>query len=210
MRTEYLWTKEQRIEKWGNGPWVDEPDVIEWVPPEHDLPCLIFRTPMVGNLNGYAGVPIGHPLHGESADRVHLIAGGLAKEVTFAGPRHGAFHGFGELGAIGDKVGISVPYKDYWFFGFHTAYGDDLTPLSHKFESRRFAGCPYWDFRAVRRQCEVLADCLHRGRVLRAGQGAAVFNPMGVDAMREALQMAAPKTWAEWKKQREKKEGSND
>lgn len=207
MRTEYLWTKEQRIAMWGDGPWVDEPDVVEWTPPEHDLPCLILRIQLIGNLNGYAGVPPGHPLHGRSEHRVHFLATGLAKEVTFAGPRFWA--GTGVMN-YGDKGNISDPYKDYWFFGFHTANGTDLVPHAYKLSPELFRDSRYWDFRAVRAQCELLAACLHRGRVLKPGDPAMKFNPTSMEALRIPREAAVRKTWAEWKRAHEKKEGSDD
>jgi hypothetical protein len=50
---------------WGEGPWQQEPDKIQWLDPETMLPCLIVRGP-VGSWCGYVGVTKNHPLYGVS------------------------------------------------------------------------------------------------------------------------------------------------
>lgn len=53
---------------WGEGPWQDEPDKVQWQDEETGYPCLIVRNPHMGFLCGYVGVPPGHPAHGLSYD----------------------------------------------------------------------------------------------------------------------------------------------
>ena len=48
---------------WGDGPWTDEPDKMQWIDEATGLDCLIVRGPM-GALCGYVGVPPEHPWHG--------------------------------------------------------------------------------------------------------------------------------------------------
>jgi|SRR5690349_268965 len=101
--------------KWLSGPWVTEPDIVEWVDEASRLPCLILRNPESGSLCGYVGVPPGHPAYGyaysgiDEADEVdecirHIrVHGGL----TFSGSR-----------PDGVEDGL-------WYFGFDCAhYGD--------------------------------------------------------------------------------------
>jgi len=45
---------------WGDGPWVEEPDKMQWQDERTRLPCLIVRGPS-GALCGYVGVSEGHP-----------------------------------------------------------------------------------------------------------------------------------------------------
>ncbi len=52
-----------RRSSWGEGPWQDEPDLVEWRKPGSALPRLVARSAM-GTWCGYVGVPEGHPLHG--------------------------------------------------------------------------------------------------------------------------------------------------
>jgi hypothetical protein len=104
---------------WLRGPWVEEPDIIEWVDEASRLPCLILRNPEMGNLCGYVGVPPDHPAWGhdysgedEVGDcldhaRVH---GGL----TYAGVRPDSvedglwWYGF-DCAHYGDSTGFSAP-----------------------------------------------------------------------------------------------------
>lgn len=48
---------------WRPGPWLNEPDKVQWVDEETGLDCLIVRGPS-GVLCGYVGVPPEHPWHG--------------------------------------------------------------------------------------------------------------------------------------------------
>lgn len=54
----------RKIDKsaWGDGPWQNEPDRIdfEW----HGLPCLMLRTEKMGNWCGYVAVGPDHPWYG--------------------------------------------------------------------------------------------------------------------------------------------------
>lgn len=50
---------------WGDGPWQNEPDKIQWQNKDTGYPCLIVRnSDSIGALCGYVGVPKGHPLYG--------------------------------------------------------------------------------------------------------------------------------------------------
>lgn len=88
-----------------SGPWDTEPDQMEWSDGDTGLRCLIKRTPQLGNLCGYVGVPPGHPLHGQDYPDVRVSVHGL----TFAG-----FHP--DVDA------------DTWWFGFDCAHHTDLVP----------------------------------------------------------------------------------
>jgi len=48
---------------WPAGPWHDEPDKRQWRDPETGFPCMVVRSSS-GNLCGYVGVPLDHPLYG--------------------------------------------------------------------------------------------------------------------------------------------------
>jgi hypothetical protein len=51
------------IEKktWGKGPWMDEPDKVQFVDEATGLDCLMVRNHNGGNWCGYVGVAEGHP-----------------------------------------------------------------------------------------------------------------------------------------------------
>lgn len=48
---------------WGEGPWMYEPDKIQWQDEETELPCLIHRSLATGALCGYVGITEDHPLY---------------------------------------------------------------------------------------------------------------------------------------------------
>lgn len=48
--------------EWGQGPWQDEPDKVQWRDGATGLPCLIVRGPH-GAFCGYVGVLDTHPWH---------------------------------------------------------------------------------------------------------------------------------------------------
>jgi hypothetical protein len=50
---------------WGDGPWQDEPDKVQWSDETTGYACLIVRN-WSGALCGYVGVQKGHPLYERS------------------------------------------------------------------------------------------------------------------------------------------------
>lgn len=97
-------TREQRVERYGNGPWVDEVDRVLF---EHEgFPCLVLRNEVLGFLCGYVAIPEGHPWRTESVAESADVHGG----VTWGG---------GVLRDQGDR---------YWV-GFDCAHAWDLVPL---------------------------------------------------------------------------------
>lgn len=79
--------------KWGDGPWANEPDKMQWVDPVTNLPCLIVRGP-VGALCGYVGVPASHAAYGLSYE------GSVSKE----------FEEYLEISR--KRMGVAVKLKD--------------------------------------------------------------------------------------------------
>lgn len=106
----------------GAGPWVDEPDKVQWVDQATGLDCLIVRN-YSGALCGYVGVPPEHPWHGLDYDHASVDAsvhGGL----TFA-----------ERCQAGAEDGWRICHvpepdrpADVWWFGFDCAHVGDLIP----------------------------------------------------------------------------------
>ena len=96
-------TPDKKRELFGPGPWVDEPDRVEWR--AHGFVCLVRRSPM-GNLCGYVGVPPEHPWHGKSFEDIEAFAHG---SLTYAGPR------------------ADEPEHRYWV-GFDAGHAFDLVP----------------------------------------------------------------------------------
>jgi hypothetical protein len=124
--------REQRVEKYGNGPWVDEPDRVEF---EHEgFPCLVLRNDACGFLCGYVAIPDGHPWRVKDAASAADVHGG----VTFDG---------GTLRDQGDR---------FWV-GFDCAHAWDISPFNAlRFGAERDQS--YKDVEFVKRNCMGLAE----------------------------------------------------
>jgi hypothetical protein len=107
---------------WPPGPWDQEPDRIEWRA-RAGLPCLIVRSPSVGVLCGYVGLPPGHRYHGVDAEAVDVE---VPVDLCYSAPCRGAI------------CHVPAPGKaeDVWWIGFDCAHAHDLMP----FVAERFAG----------------------------------------------------------------------
>lgn len=125
------WDNTPREEKltWGEGPWVDEPDKVQWVDTETNLDCLIVRNHS-GVWCGYVGLPPGHRLHGvayteaEGGDGqwwldVHggLTFSGACQDHEDADLSHGICH-------------LPLPGRpaDVWWLGFDCGHALDQMP----------------------------------------------------------------------------------
>jgi len=128
--TEYHKVKDKS--KWGNGPWIGEPDKVQWQDDNTGLNCIAQRNPDMGHWCGYVAVPMGHPLYGKSYhDCNATVHGG----PTFSGP--------------GDP-NLS------WWIGFDCGHAHDLIPLSLKL-GFSLKGQVYRDLAYVKSQCGILA-----------------------------------------------------
>lgn len=113
------------------GPWMDEPDKIQFVDEATGFPCLIVRN-HVGSLCGYVGVRPDHPLHGvhyqdDRADGLSVHGG-----VTFTD--------FCDEDAEEDSGICHVPecgdIDRIWWFGFDCAHASDACPLMHSTQGK--------------------------------------------------------------------------
>ena len=107
--------KEIKIQQWGDGEWVNEPDIIEF---EHkDIKCCLCRNMgweghkmdhlSGGNLCGYVCVPKDHEYFGKEYSQIDIeVHGGLT---------------FGEIAA------------DEFWIGFDCAHSHDIIPSIEKF-----------------------------------------------------------------------------
>jgi len=108
---------------WGEGPWLTEPDKIQWVDWATGLDCLIVRSnPHIGSLCGYVGLPPNHPLHGSDYKDMDFVDvyGGL----TFA---DSCLEGFPEGEGVCHVPEPGRP-KDVWWLGFDCGHFMDLSP----------------------------------------------------------------------------------
>jgi hypothetical protein len=140
--------------EWGDGPWQQEPDRVEF---EHaGLPCLALRN-RYGAWCGYAAVPPDHPLHSRSY-----------KELDF--DVHGGFT-YSDL-CCGEICHIPKPGEpdNVWWFGFDCAHAMDVTPAMDAqlravgLDPLRREYDVYRDLSYVQNQIRSLADQLAASR----------------------------------------------
>ena len=114
VRTGRILNDQKKLEKYGEGPWVKEPDRVSFKT-TGGYHCLIRRNMGGGTLCGYVGIPKGHPLHGMHYDdeKLHdcIVHGGL----TFSEDR--------------PPNGFS---SSVWYFGFDCSHAGDLVPLVNR------------------------------------------------------------------------------
>lgn len=153
--------KEWRFVKkkdWGEGPWLNEPDKIQWEDKATGLPCLIVRNGGVtGALCGYVGVAPGHPWFGIDYGDIEEISvhGGL----TFSDACQKDNKDYGVCHVAEDGI-------ERWWIGFDCAHAYDLSPAldAQLKDFRRLRGRPshnsyevYRDVEYVKGQCAELA-----------------------------------------------------
>lgn len=143
---------------WGDGPWQDEPDKLQYPDPATGLPCLIVRTSHAGNLCGYVGVPPSHSLHGKNYDDVNVsVHGGLTFADTCQ-PHADESDGICHLADEGE------PDNVFWF-GFDCAHYMDLSPAyASQFplmDSFNDTNSTYRDLAYVKSEVASLAKQLH-------------------------------------------------
>lgn len=163
---------------WGDGPWQDEPDKVQWTDEATGLPCLAVRTPWSGNWCGYVGVAEGHPAFGQGYDEADRLAD--PDDDGYRGLRvHGGltFADFCQEGE--EETGIChVPQpgqpERVWWFGFDCAHSGDISPASdartrsYGLKPLRFGGTNGWPEDKYRTLEYVQAECADLARQLRA------------------------------------------
>lgn len=120
---------------WGEGPWLTEPDKVQWVDPATDLDCLIVRGPS-GALCGYVGVALEHPWHGHNYNATvrEPTADGWDGDIDSIIRVHGGLT-FADACREGDDESVGICHvpapgrtAHVWWFGFDCAHSHDISP----------------------------------------------------------------------------------
>lgn len=152
-----------KLEKWGPGPWVDEPDHVEFR--HNGVPCLMRRHPSSGHWCGYAAVEPGHPWHGKN------YSGHWSEndDDYTPSPIDADVHGGLTYAAkcAGDICHVAQPGEpdDVWWLGFDFAHSGDFCPSSGGRERRVYFGESYKGAGYVRAECKRLAEQIIAARV---------------------------------------------
>lgn len=144
---------------WGDGPWQDEPDKIQYTDEATGLPCLVKRNRM-GALCGYVGVPNGHPLFGLGFGDSQIDGLDVHGGVTYGDRCQEG----DEAHSICHVPGPGEP-DDVWWIGFDCAHSRDVMPafelqmknLDPDWKNRRADGGSYKTVEYVKEQNSLLA-----------------------------------------------------
>lgn len=136
-------------EKWGPGPWSDEPDRDQWTDETTGLECLALRFPRTGHWNGYVQVPTGHPWNRVAFTDLPTVD--VHWGINYAD--HGR-----------DPVGYGADRDGQWWIGFSCDHLGDLTP--HAIVNDEYGLCEgvYRPLSFVRQQCARLAEQIKETR----------------------------------------------
>jgi len=117
---------------WGEGPWLREPDKVQWLDEETGLPCIILRNRM-GAWCGYVGVSVEHPAYLAHYDDVDVeVHGGLTYANTCQ-PHAPADEGHAICHLVEDGEDDNV----FWL-GFDCSHAWDLSPRMAGDNRRRY------------------------------------------------------------------------
>lgn len=118
-------TKEYRTfdkSEWGDGPWQNEPDKLQWQDETTGLPCLVVRnTRVTGALCGYVGVAEGHPDFEKGYDDVDVEVHGGLTFADFCHPHDTEAEGICHLPGPGEPDHV-------WWLGFDCSHSGDVSP----------------------------------------------------------------------------------
>lgn len=135
--------------EWGDGPWMNEPDKLQWQDDATGLPCLIVRNShMTGSLCGYVGLPSNHPDAGKGYDDVDVEVHGGLTYSDFCQPHADESIGICHVPAPGESDRV-------WWLGFDCSHAFDLSPAMRAFS--RPDGDVYRDIDYVKGQVTHLA-----------------------------------------------------
>jgi hypothetical protein len=147
MYLEYHTMQSQKAE-WGDGPWTNEPDKIQFVDEDTNYDCLIVRN-WGGALCGYVGVPVSHPCYKKDYNTIDVeVHGGL----TFSSECRTESK---------EESGIChIPRKEIgevWWLGFDCGHSCDCYPDQMKYHLLGSGIEAYREILYVKQQIRLLA-----------------------------------------------------
>ena len=171
---EYRHNHADKLAQFGNGPWIDEPDKVQWPDEATGLPCIVKRS-RYGAWCGYVGVSESHPYfqtHYNDVSDIEVHCG-----LTFSD-----FCQPYEPGEEVDKICHVVEDGEndrVWWLGFDCGHTWDIQPGMEKFNRDRgmpelmqsSMGGEYRTIDFVRNQCRLLAATRRRGELRQFPSG---------------------------------------
>ena len=137
---QWTWpTSDDRKRSWGDGPWLAEPEKVQWEDGGTGLPCLARRSPL-GMWCGYVGLGTAHPFYGLTAEDCALRP--FPCDTPSCDHRLGdllAVHGGLTFSGLGDEgedsatalCHVAEPGEDarLWWLGWDAGHFGDYVPM---------------------------------------------------------------------------------
>ena len=138
---------------WADGPWLTEPDKVQWYDEATGMACLIVRSGFTGCLCGYVGVEPDHPVYEVDYGDVEEVMGiRVHGGLTYASK------------CVGHICHMPDPGRsdDLWWLGFDCGHAWDVAPGMRARDAIRGwkaieADQTYRDLSYVRAECTRLA-----------------------------------------------------
>lgn len=105
---------------WGDGPWQNEPDKVQYPDPETGSPCLIVRNHQ-GALCGYVGVTERHPYYKVDGYSHDVSVHGGITFTSMCSPGEDEAHGICHVPGVGEPDHV-------WWLGFDCVHLHDFAP----------------------------------------------------------------------------------
>jgi len=170
--------------EWGDGPWQQEPDKVQWPDEATGMPCLAVRNSS-GAWCGYVGVEKTHPWFKNKYNDCLGCDDPEHDGETWHSDRHSPeniikVHGnltYSGVCAENKEEGVchlpsSGETDNIWWFGFDCAHAFDLAPgqvdsnifreIAEMFEEK---GNTYRTLTYVQAECKKLAEQLHNRKL---------------------------------------------
>lgn len=141
------------IDKWPNGEWDNEPNLLHYIHSKTGHIILIKRNLMVGSLCGYVGV--------KETSLSYSIHDFLNKEKDEF-KVHGSVTFFGYCQEFHEIIGVAYNEKKIVWLGFDCAHLYDIVPSLLLLKQDYINDCTYKNLSFVINQCAKLSHQLYK------------------------------------------------
>lgn len=156
IEQQYQFTSDEKLQWWGYGEWVEEPDFLEFY--HNDIKCIVRRVAIKepytkevhifgGHLCGYVRIPADHPYHHKIYEDVNIDC---HFGLTFGEVSNGHWIGF-DCGHMGDIIPSMKKLRKKY---------PDLFPIPEELKYSWLFNPTYKNIDYCIEQCKSMADQL--------------------------------------------------
>jgi hypothetical protein len=139
---------------WGDGPWMNEPDKVQFVDETTGMACLIVRNQYCGFWCGYVGIDASHPYHQTDYRNIDsdINAHGGLTFSNFCRDEDAQEQSICHIPQPGEPANL-------WWLGFDCGHAGDFNPAYDSKMKRimHFGNFTYRDMDYVIKECIDLA-----------------------------------------------------